>query len=129
MTSPLRSVNVDHVNRLMEAVRAGGRLKMEKFLRVASDIGGYTPETDLRYQPDGLWWAVVTTTTVGYGDIAPKTGTGRLIAVVLMLVGTALIATIAASVSAYFIGVERTEEYEDIKKRLDRIERILNPDK
>ena len=54
MTSPLRSVNVDHVNRLMEAVRAGGRLKMEKFLRVASDIGGYTPETDLRYQPDGL---------------------------------------------------------------------------
>ncbi len=78
---------------------------------------------------DGLWWAVVTTTTVGYGDIAPKTGNGRLIAVVLMLVGTALIATIAAAVSAYFIGVERTEEYEDIKKRLDRIERILNPDK
>ena len=46
-----------------------------------------------------------------------------------MLVGTALIATIAASVSAYFIGVERTEEYEDIKKRLGRIERILNPEK
>ena len=45
-----------------------------------------------------------------------------------MLVGTALIATIAASVSAYFIGVKRTEEYEDIKKRLDRIYRILNPD-
>ena len=74
---------------------------------------------------DGLWWAVVTTTTVGYGDITPKTGTGRLIAVALMLAGTALIATIAASVSAYFIGTERTEEYEDIKKRLDRIERIL----
>ena len=54
MTSPLRSVNVDHVNRLMEAVRAGGRLKMEKFLRVASDIGGYTPETDPFYQPDDL---------------------------------------------------------------------------
>ena len=75
-----------------------------------------------------LWWAIVTTTTVGYGDIAPETGTGRLIAVVLMLAGTALIATVAASVSAYFIGVERTEEYEDIKDRLDRIERILNPD-
>ena len=55
MTSPLRSVNVDHVNRLMEAVRIGGELDMEKFLRVASDIGGYTPETDSRHQLDG--WA------------------------------------------------------------------------
>ena len=54
MTSPLRSVNVDHVNRLMEAVRIGGGFKIEKFLRVASDIGGYTPETDPYYPPDGL---------------------------------------------------------------------------
>ena len=54
MTSPLRSVNVDHVNRLMEAVRIGVGFKMEKLLRVASDIGGYVPETDPRYQPNGL---------------------------------------------------------------------------
>ena len=54
MTSPLRSVNVDPVNRLMEAVHIGGEFEMEKFLRVASDIGGYTPETDLRYQTNGL---------------------------------------------------------------------------
>ena len=53
MTSPVRSVNVDHVNRLMEAVRIGAEWDMEKFLRVASDIGGYVPETDSRYQPDG----------------------------------------------------------------------------
>ena len=53
MTSPLRSVNVDHVNRLMEAVRIGAEWGMEKFLRIASDIGGYTPETDSRYQLDG----------------------------------------------------------------------------
>ena len=74
---------------------------------------------------DGLWWAVVTTTTVGYGDITPKTAGGRLVAVILMLAGTALIATVAASVSAYFVGAERTEEYEDIKARLKRIERML----
>ena len=53
MTSPLRSVNVDHVNRLMEAVRIGGALDMEKFLRVASDIGGYAPETDPGHKPAG----------------------------------------------------------------------------
>ena len=54
MTSPLRSVNIGHVNRLMEAVRIGSEFEMEKFLRVASDIGGYTPETDSRYKPNGL---------------------------------------------------------------------------
>ena len=54
MTSPVRSVNADHVNRLMEAVRIGGEWDMEKFLRVASDIGGYTPETDSRYKTNGL---------------------------------------------------------------------------
>ena len=53
MTSPVRSVNVDHVNRLMEAVRIGGEFEMDKFLRVASDIGGYVPETDPHYKPDG----------------------------------------------------------------------------
>ena len=34
----------------MEVIRIGGGFEMEKFLRVASDIGGYTPETDSRYQ-------------------------------------------------------------------------------
>ena len=73
---------------------------------------------------DGLWWAVVT--TMGYdGDSTPKTASGRLVAVMLMLVGTALISTVAASVSAYFIGAERAEEYKDVKNRLERIERVL----
>ena len=53
VTSSVRSVNADHVNRLVEAIRIGGGLDLEKFLRVASDIGGYTPETDLRYKSDG----------------------------------------------------------------------------
>lgn len=73
---------------------------------------------------DGLWWAVVT--TMGYDEYSnPKTIAGRLVAVMLMLVGTALISTVAASVSAYFIGAERVEEYKDLKDRLERIERVL----
>ena len=53
VTLSVRSVNVNHVNRLVEAIRIGGELDMEKLLRVASDIGGYTPETDSRYKLDG----------------------------------------------------------------------------
>ena len=46
-------MNVDSVNRLVEAVRIADAFDMEKILRAASDIGGYAPETGPRYEPDG----------------------------------------------------------------------------
>ena len=54
MTSSARSVMVDNVNRLIEAVRSWDAFHMEKMLRVAYDIAGYEPETDRRYRPVGL---------------------------------------------------------------------------
>ena len=53
MTASVRSVNVDNVKRLVEAVRIGDGFDMEKILRAAPDIGGYAPETNPRYEPDG----------------------------------------------------------------------------
>ncbi|OYD08175.1 hypothetical protein CHM34_08710 [Paludifilum halophilum] len=51
---------------------------------------------------DAVWWAIVTTTTVGYGDISPVTLGGRLIAVVLMFTGIGLIGSITASIAGHF---------------------------
>jgi voltage-gated potassium channel len=48
---------------------------------------------------DALWWAIVTTTTVGYGDITPQTGLARVFATVLMLLGIGLIGVVASSLS------------------------------
>ncbi len=73
----------------------------------------------------GVWWAVVTVTTVGYGDIAPATLGGRLLAVLLMLCGLGLLATLAASISSYFIGSSEEEHIQQITERLDRIEGLL----
>ena len=56
---------------------------------------------------DSLWWAVTTVTTVGYGDRYPVTGTGRLMAVVLMLTGIALVGVITAAVASYFVNLVR----------------------
>ena len=53
MIASVRSVNVDSVNRLVEAVRIADGLDMEKILRAASDIGGYAPETNAHYEADG----------------------------------------------------------------------------
>lgn len=52
---------------------------------------------------DALWWAVVTATSVGYGDIYPTTFEGRIIAMVLMIFGLALLGTIVGLVSNYFL--------------------------
>ena len=53
MAASVRSVNVDNVKRLVEAVRSGDEFNMDKILRAASAIGGYAPETKPRYEPDG----------------------------------------------------------------------------
>jgi voltage-gated potassium channel len=74
---------------------------------------------------DGMWWAVVTATTVGYGDISPVTPGGRLVAVTLMLFGIGLTATLAASVAAYFVNQDSGNELDDVIARLDRVEKLL----
>jgi voltage-gated potassium channel len=52
---------------------------------------------------DGLWWAMTTVTTVGYGDRYPTTLEGRFIAVALMIMGISLMGVITASVAAWFV--------------------------
>ena len=73
----------------------------------------------------GVWWAIVTASTVGYGDIAPTTIAGRLVAVVLMLTGIGLLSTVSASIAAYFVGQQQSTDLMIVAERLDRIERLL----
>ena len=58
---------------------------------------------------DGLWWAVTTVTTVGYGDRFPVTTEGRLLAVLLMLAGISLVGVITASVASWFVRMSQND--------------------
>jgi ABC-type amino acid transport substrate-binding protein len=65
-------------------------------------FGGGTP----RGIGHGIWWAIVTLTTVGYGDKAPKTFGGRIVALIWMLASVIIIASFTAAVTTSFTVVE-----------------------
>jgi voltage-gated potassium channel len=58
----------------------------------------------------GLWWAVQTVTTVGYGDVVPQDTSGRVIAAVLMLSGIGFLTVVTAVITAAFL--------ESVRRRL-----------
>lgn len=84
----------------------------------------------------GLWWAVQTVTTVGYGDHVPETLFGQLTASVVMLLGIGFITVVTASITSAFVTHLRkasdsdtahaVARLDEINERLDRIEAALD---
>lgn len=83
---------------------------------------------------DGVWFAVETVTTVGYGDIVPTTSAGRVVAMIIMFVGIGFVALLTGFVAERFINRPRRDDAEaergeilhelrQISERLDRLER------
>jgi voltage-gated potassium channel len=61
--------------------------------------------------PSALWWAIVTLTTTGYGDVVPKTGLGRMIGGVLMVCGIAVLALLAGILANGFAEEVKRREF------------------
>ena len=81
---------------------------------------------------NALWWAIVTVTTVGYGDVVPETSIGRFIAGLLMLVGVSAIPiTTSLVVSVFITRIQAKDRAADavqqaeVVARLERIEQAL----
>ena len=92
---------------------------------------------------EGMWWAIQTVTTVGYGDVTPENVAGRFVAGAVMVAGVALVAIVTAAATSSFVaraqaqrGAEDATEddlaeqrldarLQDITAQLDRVERML----
>lgn len=124
MLRPLRVLRV--FTALQVLVRQGGRVSIGRTLAGAAIatlllmfIAAVAMLDAERGQPgavidtfgDALWWAGVTVTTVGYGDVYPVTPVGRMVGFSMMLVGISMIGVVTASIAAWFVG--RVEEAEN----------------
>jgi voltage-gated potassium channel len=84
----------------------------------------------------GIWWAVQTVTTVGYGDHVPESAIGQFLAAGVMLLGIGFITVITASITGAFVARSRREQHlekgpdtaesiQEIIRRLERIEESI----
>lgn len=125
-----RFLTLARLARLVRVLKAGGRQLRQLFqqlgrvgvvlviITVTCSYVAYSAEkaTNPLFNSFGtsVWWAIVTITTVGYGDVYPITTAGRITGVVLMFAGVALIGVLAGTLASFFgfgdTSATRTEE-------------------
>ncbi len=96
-------------------------------------IAGIDPTIETVWQ--GIWWAWVTVSTVGYGDTVPQSAAGKVFGAVVILFGVGFFSLLTASFSAYFVSrgeieieeeeVEEIYRLKDIEERIEAMEQTL----
>lgn len=92
----------------------------------------------------GMWWALQTVTTVGYGDVTPQKTEGRIVAAFVMLEGVAFLSIVIAAITSIFVARAQREReltgqataghsttalherFDELEARLDRLEQLLS---
>lgn len=91
----------------------------------------------------GMWWALQTVTTVGYGDVTPKNTSGRIVGAVVMLEGVAFLSILVAAITSIFVARAQRERdaghlfgderhpsiharFDELEARFARLEQLLS---
>ncbi|MEV5610465.1 potassium channel family protein [Streptomyces sp. NPDC052225] len=136
LAQPLRLLRV-----VSTLLLVGRRARMAEQIRLTTYVGGAvvgllmfgslavlsverdSPNGNIKTLGDAVWWSFTTMTTVGYGDHAPTTGLGRVLAVGLMLSGIALLGVVTANIAAWFISRFEKDDAEE-RRQTEAIEAL-----
>jgi voltage-gated potassium channel len=76
---------------------------------------------DINSYDDALWYLLVTVTTVGYGDIYPKTEAGRVIGTIIMFTGIGFMSFLTATITSVILKSNNNNESDGIHEKLDQL--------
>jgi voltage-gated potassium channel len=103
------------------------------------DVEGNHPDSKIKTLGDALWWASTTVTTVGYGDLHPVTGMGRVVGVALMIGGITLLGLVTATLASWIVervALEDTAtqaatkaQIEELREEVQRLAKSLTDDR
>lgn len=92
------------------------------FIIISGALFAVIEKTDFA---SGVWYALVTVTTVGYGDMVPQSDRGRLFGAVLILFGVVLFSLVTANISAFLIGAEQKNREKEILKAVFEMQQSI----
>lgn len=92
---------------------------------VVREVGARSDGRRIHTFGESVWWAVTTTTAVNYGDAYPSTTVGKVLALMVMLVGATVFTMITAELAAMFVAADAAKHQgdspEDLHRKLDEI--------
>jgi voltage-gated potassium channel len=91
---------------------------------VAGAVISVVDSADVPNIGTGMWWAIVTVTTVGYGDVQIHTTAGRIVGSLLMLAGIGFISLLTATIASTFVAADAEADEHRINELLDAVRRI-----
>ena len=123
----LRAFRVVRLIRVLAVAKYARRLFSLDGLRAATVLAAVTAlgggsafaAAEDRSTWDGVYWAITTMTTVGYGDLSPETDAGRMIAVVVMIVGIGFLSLIIGAAAERFVSLDVAEIEREVSEDVE----------
>ncbi len=107
----MRTRHMVHYISTKNQTTVGSAVLLGSFLLIFASISilqfETAPTSNIKTAEDAIWWAVVTISTVGYGDLYPVTGAGRLIGMILIAGGVGLFGVFTAYIASIFVVDDR----------------------
>jgi voltage-gated potassium channel len=124
------------IRKVLNRGRLGATLMVTLVFTMLAGLVLHTIDPNIKTPGDGIWWAWVTLTSVGYGDVVPVSALGRILAVVVMVAGMGFSALLTANILALFMSEQEgkmvrytqqeLEEQLKMEKRLIVLEKKID---